>query len=52
MLKEVWEELKASLVISYPNFEGVGEWEPARSIFFDDYNWDNLNTGQIDVIKM
>ena len=28
-MKEVWEELKAALMIAYPNSEGLGAWEPA-----------------------
>lgn len=32
-MQEAWEELKAALVISYPNCEGLGDWEPAAMIF-------------------
>lgn len=49
MLAEVWEELKAALIIAYPNFEGLGEWEPARAIHKGEYIWENVNTNQIDV---
>ena len=49
MLHEAWEELKAALIIAYPNFEGLGEWEPALAIHTNNYGWDNVNTNQIDV---
>ena len=49
MLTEIWEELKAALIIAYPNFEGLGEWEPARAIHKGEYIWENVNTNQIDV---
>jgi len=32
VLKDAWEELKAAAMISYPGFEGLGEWEPAKLI--------------------
>ena len=49
VIKQLWEELKASLMIAYPNCEGLGEWEPAQMIFKDQYEWANINTDQIDV---
>jgi hypothetical protein len=49
VLTEAWEELKAALTIAYPNFEGLGEWEPAAAIHRGDYIWENVNTNQIDV---
>lgn len=49
VLSEVWEELKAALIIAYPNFEGLGEWEAARAIHKGEYIWENINTNQIDV---
>lgn len=49
MLQECWDELKAAMIISYPGFEGLGEWEPARNICEGFYEWDNINTNQIDV---
>ena len=51
VLSEVWEELKAALIIAYPNFEGLGDWEPARAIHKGEYIWENVNTNQIDVRK-
>ena len=39
------------MTISYPNFEGLGDWEPARQICEGIYNWDDLSTNQIDVNK-
>lgn len=50
MLNEAYEELKASMTIAYPNFEYLGEWEPARLICEGKYEWENLNTNQIDVL--
>lgn len=38
------------MIIAYPNFEGLGAWEPARQIMLDEYDFENLNTNQIDVI--
>jgi hypothetical protein len=35
----MWEELKAALTIAYPNFEELGEWEPARAIYKGEYGW-------------
>ena len=26
VLQEAWNELKGSMIIAYPNFEGLGEW--------------------------
>jgi ABC-type molybdate transport system substrate-binding protein len=49
VLQDVWEELKAALFIAYPNYEGLGEWEPAAMICNNDYIWENINTNQIDV---
>ena len=43
------EELKAALKIAYPNFEGLGEWEPALRICVGDYDFEDMNTDQIDV---
>lgn len=43
------EELRAAIMIAYPNFEGLGEWEPALLICENHYNWENVNTNQIDV---
>ena len=36
-------------MIAYPNCEVVGEWEPAAAIFQNRYEWENINTNQIDV---
>ena len=36
-------------MISYPNCEGLGEWEPAAMIFRDHYEWENVSTAQMDV---
>jgi hypothetical protein len=49
VLKEAWEELKATMIIAYPNFDGLGEWEPARAICEGNYGWENVSTNQIDV---
>lgn len=51
VLQQAWDELKASLIIAYPNLEGLGEWEPASLIFLDAYQWENINTNQIDVLS-
>ena len=48
-MKEIWEELKAALIIAYPNCEGLGEWEPAQMILKEQYEWENTHTDQIDV---
>ena len=45
----MWEELKASLAIAYPNFEGTGEWEPARQMALGEWEWESVHTDQIDV---
>ncbi len=37
------------MTIAYPNLDGLGEWEPARKIMEGDYDWQDLNTNQIDV---
>lgn len=37
------------MIISYPNFEGLGDWEPARAIIQGNYGWENVSTNQIDV---
>jgi hypothetical protein len=50
VLQEVWEELRAAMMISYPNLEGLGEWEPAGRIFRNEYDWEDINTNQIDVV--
>ncbi len=38
------------MTIAYPNFEGLGDWEPAKRIMVNDYDWTDINTNQIDVI--
>lgn len=48
-LKDMKEELKAALVMAYPGFDGLGIWEPARSIAENSYVFEDMNTDQIDV---
>lgn len=48
-LYQIIEELKAALRIAYPNYEGLGQWEPARQIAEDGYNFAEINTDQTDV---
>lgn len=50
MLEEVWNELKSAIFISYTGYEGLGDWEPAKSICLDQYIWENINTNQIDYL--
>jgi hypothetical protein len=38
------------MTIAYPNYEGLGEWEPVQKIMLGEYDWQDLNTNQIDVI--
>ena len=38
-LIQMKEELKAALRIAYPNYEGLGEWEPAVRICEEDYDF-------------
>jgi hypothetical protein len=38
------------MTIAYPNFDGLGDWEPAKRIMVNDYDWTDINTNQIDVI--
>ena len=41
--------MKAALRIAYPNNEGLGEWEPAKMIAEDSYDFTDLSTDQTDV---
>lgn len=43
------EELKAALMIAYPNFEGLAEWEPARSVADGSFVFADINTDRFDV---
>lgn len=49
-LLQMKEELSAALRIAFPNFEGIGEWEPAREICEGFYAFENLNTDQTDYL--
>ena len=37
-------------MIAYPNFQGLAEWEPARSVANGSYVFADINTDRFDVI--
>ena len=48
-LKQMMEMLKAAISIAYPNFDGLGDWEPAKLMAEGSFDYTNVNTNQIDV---
>lgn len=46
------DNLRGSMMISYPGYHGLGEWEPARLLLENLHEWDGKETDVAEVNKI
>jgi len=51
-LKDAIDNIRGAVMIVYPAYHGLPEWEPVRLILENKFEWENIPTDVYDVISL